>query len=351
MSLSPDIIQAIQTAVQAALAANSTSTATILSTPSTTVMANAPAISSSPSFTAPIASTSHLGRSAPSFLSTFSLPSTFSPVSLSTSLPSTASPLGSVIPLSSQSILSPLSPTLHEPFVVGPGHSPVPSKLVTQIVCGKYVDLSDLLPANLTPLPESEPQLFMDGRLVLTSKPKKNRATINDITSWTEAFTIYSLVLAHYFPKRWEDLNRYKLIILRTYRTIGGQAWLLYDQRFREHAAATKLSNWSEIDVQLYNFHSASAKPRESRPQRFACLGTRGVASPLTHLAGLHTNAPGVAAPIAGATAMVTSATKTDLRSIPFVQSTQGQTTTRHSPSTPPCGSSFSCSMVTLTLS
>ena len=56
---------------------------------------------------------------------------------------------------------------LDQSFVVGPGFSPVPAKLVTQIVGGKYVDLSDLLGPNLQQR-EPEPQLMFDGRLVLT---------------------------------------------------------------------------------------------------------------------------------------------------------------------------------------
>ena len=43
-------------------------------------------------------------------------------------------------------------------FMVGPGVSPVPAKLVSQIVAGKYIDLCDLLPANLQ-VKEPEPQL------------------------------------------------------------------------------------------------------------------------------------------------------------------------------------------------
>ena len=43
-------------------------------------------------------------------------------------------------------------------FMVGPGVSPVLAKLVSQIVASKYVDLCDLLPANLQ-VKEPEPQL------------------------------------------------------------------------------------------------------------------------------------------------------------------------------------------------
>ena len=74
-----------------------------------------------------------------------------------------------------------------------------------------------------------------------------------------EAFTFFSLVLTSYFPNRWLDITQYKLLILRTYRQFSGRVWLAYEQAFREHAAATKLMDWSSMNVQLYNFHSAGA--------------------------------------------------------------------------------------------
>ena len=79
-------------------------------------------------------------------------------------------------------------------FVVGPGISPVPAKLVSEIVTGKYVDLCDLLPASLQ-VKEPEPQLLFDNRLLLTSQPKKSGQRIEDIAMWTKAFTIFSFLL------------------------------------------------------------------------------------------------------------------------------------------------------------
>ena len=58
------------------------------------------------------------------------------------------------------------TPILHQLFAVGPGFSPVPAKLVSQIVAGEFVELNELLN-------ELEPQLRFDGWLVLTSTPKK----------------------------------------------------------------------------------------------------------------------------------------------------------------------------------
>ena len=155
------------------------------------------------------------------------------------------------------------SPLLDQPFIVGPGFSPVPAKLVAQIMAGKYIDLSDLLAVNLVQR-EPEPQLLFDGRLVLTSQPKRQRRRIEDIASWMEAFAIFSLILVSHFPNRWKDLMQYQLLILRTYRHFSGRVWLTYDQAFREHAAASRLTDWSLMNVQLFNFHSASSSARST---------------------------------------------------------------------------------------
>ena len=194
----------------------------------------------------------------PSFVNTFTLPV----VSPALSRPSAAS-----VPIlpSSDSLISNMADinlpvlTFQQPFVLGPGFSPVPAKVVAQIVVGKFIPLAD----NLTQH-DPEPQLLFDGRLVFTSATKKQRCRIVDIISWTEAFTIYSLVLTSYFPQRWRDLSAYKLLILRTYRQFNGRVWLTYNQPFREHAAAAKLTDCSAMNVQLLNFHSTGASVHSS---------------------------------------------------------------------------------------
>ena len=106
---------------------------------------------------------------------------------------------------------------------------------------------------------------------------KKQRRRIEDIVTWSEAFTIFTLILTSYFPHRWKDLTSYKLLILRTYRLFSGRVWLAYDQVFRQHAAATKLMDWSTMNVQLYNFHAAGASVRS---------GSGGSLSELTEPSG-----------------------------------------------------------------
>jgi len=58
--------------------------------------------------------------------------------------------------------------------MVGPEFSPAPAKLVSQIVAGKFVELHELLPANIF-MTEPEPQPLFNGRLGLTSSLKKPR--------------------------------------------------------------------------------------------------------------------------------------------------------------------------------
>ena len=111
--------------------------------------------------------------------------------------------------LSADTLSHPL-PVLDPPFVVGPGFSPVPAKVVSQIVSGKFVDLGDLLQANISQA-ESEPQLFFDDPMILTSNPKCSRKKIDDIVTWMEAFSIFVMILTSYFPHRRKDLYQYKL--------------------------------------------------------------------------------------------------------------------------------------------
>ena len=190
----------------------------------------------------------------PSFVSTFSLPA-FSVA------PSPSSVVSRLLPTVFSS--SPTVPVLQQSFVVAPGFSPVPPKLVSQIVSGKFVELSELLSSNIVQTQsDSDPQLFFDGRLVLTSTPKKPKRRIEDIGSWLEAFSLYCLVLTSQFPHRWKDLQLYQLLILRTYRQFTGRVWLAYDRALREHAAATNLTDWLTLNVQLFNFHAAGASVR-----------------------------------------------------------------------------------------
>ena len=127
----------------------------------------------------------------PSFVNTFSTPVSSTPAaaSLFRALPSVSTifSIASATPVASPGLFSasevvPSLLVLHQPFVVGPGFSSVPAKTVSQIVSGKFVDFSDLLPANIAQS-ESEPQLLFDGRMIVSSNPKRSRDKVDDIVT------------------------------------------------------------------------------------------------------------------------------------------------------------------------
>ncbi|KAK3726195.1 hypothetical protein QZH41_003183 [Actinostola sp. cb2023] len=191
-SISPEIVAAIQLAVDRSMAANLQSTGSLPqpSVPGAVTAMMVPTVEAlSTAGGAGVSSQAGAigGRCSlvvPSFMNTFSSPvvSALPSTTALTSAIATGS-MGPPIPaaIAGSPIGINILPTLYQPFVVGPGYSPVPARLVAQIVSGKFVDLSDLLPSNLTPVTESEPQLLLDGRLVLTSQPKKHKRRLEDV--------------------------------------------------------------------------------------------------------------------------------------------------------------------------
>ena len=71
--------------------------------------------------------------------------------------PSTSSGLGSSF----------VPPFLEKVFLVGPGHAPIPAKLVSKISSGQFVDLADLLSANLRAV-DQEPHSILYFKLLVS---------------------------------------------------------------------------------------------------------------------------------------------------------------------------------------
>ena len=212
-TLSPEMISLITQTVRAAMVAEKPASEQVQAVPSAVSTASAGGVPASNSLDTSAASFLASGNAiplrqllqgrpsscvvAPSFVQMFAAPVM--------SLAPSFTPPSNVIHQASALATQPAS-LLDQSFVVGPGFSPVPAKLVAQIVGGKYVDLSDLLASNLQQR-EPEPQLMFDGRLLLTSQPKRQHPRIEDIASWMEAFSIFSLMLSSHFAHRWKDLH------------------------------------------------------------------------------------------------------------------------------------------------
>ena len=145
-----------------------------------------------------------------------------------------------------------------------PGSRSHPGKIgEKKITSGEFVELADLLSTNLRAV-DLEPQSFLDGKLLVSRK--RRLVEVEDILTWTEAFTIYQMVICASHPHRWSDLTKYKLLIIQTARHAPGRSWLEYDTAFRKDAAATGASDWSRMNLDLYNFHLRSSVPPSSLP-------------------------------------------------------------------------------------
>ena len=142
------------------------------------------------------------------------------------------------------------------------------------------MDLADLLSANLQTA-KHEPQTFLDGKLVVSKK--RRVVEIQDTLTWTEAFTIFQMVMCATHPHRWPDLTKYKLLIIQTARQSPSRAWLEYDRAFRKDAAETGASDWSKMNLDLYNFHLRSpaplANPQSSTSPPVTVSASRGYIS------------------------------------------------------------------------
>ena len=100
-------------------------------------------------------------------------------LSTSTQLSTSSFLLGSSIP--STPVPWAMS-SLHRLLVVGPGYSLIPEKLVSKIRTGQFIHLADLLAENLK-AQETEPQTYLDGKLLVTSS-KKGIQAITDRVTW-----------------------------------------------------------------------------------------------------------------------------------------------------------------------
>ena len=135
-----------------------------------------------------------------------------------------------------------LAPSVGKAFVVGPGYAPILGKLLAKITSGAFVELA-------------EPHTYLDGKL-LVAPAKKRVVEITDILTWIQAFTIYQWIFCSTYPSRWQDTTQYKLLILQMACQFPRPAWLNYDMAFRKDAAAYFLTNWSQMNLNLYNFHT-----------------------------------------------------------------------------------------------
>ena len=147
-----------------------------------------------------------------------------------------------------------LAPSVWKAFVVGPGYALIPR---FSIPSGALVEFADLLAENIR-AQEAEPHTYLDGKL-LVAPAKKTVVEITDIITWIQALTMYQWIFCSTYPSRWQDTTQDKLLILQTACQFPGPAWLNYNTAFRNDAATSLLADRSNMNLDLYNFHTPAS--------------------------------------------------------------------------------------------
>lgn len=169
-------------------------------------------------------------------------------------------------------VASGIGSSLNQAFISGPSRPPVSAKLVSQILSGKFMELSELIPENLE-APSTESTSFtIEGRsIVPTTTSSRKKTEISDILTWVECFNSYISVITAFQQERIRDLLAYMALIMRMAKQFPGRCWYTYDRAYRLEAAASNSKNWSQINADLYHYHTSVAiKPMQPQVIRYS---------------------------------------------------------------------------------
>ena len=111
---------------------------------------------------------------------------------------------------------STFTPSVGKALVVGRGYTPIPAKLVAKITSGGPLG-RELKGTGI------RAHTYLDGKLVL-SPVQKRVVEITNILNCVQAFTSYTWVFCIAHQNRWQDLTKYKLLIMQRAHQFPGPA-------------------------------------------------------------------------------------------------------------------------------
>ena len=146
--------------------------------------------------------------------------------------------------------------TAVSPELVSPSFPPhLPTKTLSSIRNGEYIDFNSLLPDNIDGHDEHLKISFDalgSGFSIPVSMSQHKRQRIDSIERWLNAFNIFARVVVHFFPYKASELFVYQQAIRDAHRKFSGMAWYAYDIAFRKKAANDVSVSWAHRDPQLY---------------------------------------------------------------------------------------------------
>ncbi|OCT94608.1 hypothetical protein XELAEV_18012290mg [Xenopus laevis] len=132
-----------------------------------------------------------------------------------------------------------------------------------KIIKGDYVDLLSLLP--------SAKEFLKSDHKGDTEEEERRRPVARTFTNWLQDFCIYFNILYERFPNLGPGLFKHLYIILEAYRSYGGVAWFLYDDRVRQKMAVHKSMLWGSKDIDLWmGMLAPKPQPLQNQPKNVA---------------------------------------------------------------------------------
>ena len=135
------------------------------------------------------------------------------------------------------------SEKLHPLVLISNGLPPIPFRHVKCVEDGLFGEMAELLPSYL-----NSADFNTDDQCI-----RKQPPAVSDIIDWVQCFAIYMEIISHQKPKRVADLLGYQSLIIGASQDCREGQWVIYDHHFCLKASASYISQWSVIDVTIWN--------------------------------------------------------------------------------------------------
>ena len=156
------------------------------------------------------------------------------------------------------------SEKLHPPVLVSNDLPPIPFRLVKRVEDGLFVEMAELLPS------------YLDSAHFNTDdqRTRKRLPVVSHIIDWVQCFAIYKAIISRQKPKRVANLLGYQSLVIGASQDCHEGQWVTYDRRFCLKASASRISQWSVIDVTIWNMTFPEKAIQYYQPQRSASYNT-----------------------------------------------------------------------------
>ena len=140
--------------------------------------------------------------------------------------------------------------------------APYPSQTCDANFSLNFTEMADLLPDNLGNLINEIPSFLIKASSIVptTNMPSRKKSDVHDILTWVECFNSYIVGITSFQPERAGDLLACMALIIRIAKQFPGWCWYNYDCTFCLQGAASSLIHWTQINSDLYHYHTSVAE-------------------------------------------------------------------------------------------